>query len=52
MSIKCGLKRNEQEILVKSSDIEPGDHVVIRMGNVIPFDGEVVVGEGMINQLL
>ena len=47
---KVWLKRNEQEILVKSSDIEPGDHVVIRMGNVIPFDGEVVVGEGMINQ--
>ena len=47
---KVWLKRNEQEILVKSSDIEPGDHVVIRMGNVIPFDGEVVTGEGMINQ--
>ena len=47
---KVWLKRNEQEILVKSSDIEPGDHVMIRMGNVIPFDGEVVVGEGMINQ--
>ena len=47
---KVWLKRDEQEILVRSSDIEPGDHVVIRMGNVIPFDGEVVVGEGMINQ--
>ena len=47
---KAWLKRNEQEILVKSSDIEPGDHVVIRMGNVIPFDGEVVTGEGMVNQ--
>ena len=47
---KVWLKRNEQEILVKSSDIEPGDHVVTRMGNVIPFDGEVVTGEGMINQ--
>lgn len=47
---KVWLKRNEQEILVKSSDIEPGDHVVIRMGNVIPFDGKVVTGEGMINQ--
>ena len=47
---KVWLKRNEQEILVKSSDIEPGDHVVIRMGNVIPFDGEVVTGEGMVNQ--
>lgn len=47
---KVWLKRNEHEILVKSSDIEPGDHVVIRMGNVIPFDGEVVTGEGMVNQ--
>ena len=47
---KVWLKRNEQEILVKSSDIEPGDHVVIRMGKVIPFDGEVVTGEGMVNQ--
>ena len=47
---KVWLKRDEQEILVRSSDIEPGDHVVIRMGNVIPFDGEVVTGEGMINQ--
>ena len=47
---KVWLKRDNQEILVKSSDIEPGDHVVIRMGNVIPFDGEVVTGEGMINQ--
>lgn len=47
---KVWLKRDEQEILVRSSDIEPGDHVVIRMGNVIPFDGEVVTGEGMVNQ--
>lgn len=47
---KVWLKRNEQEILVKSSDIEPGDHVMIRMGNVIPFDGEIVTGEGMVNQ--
>ena len=47
---KVWLKRNEQEILVKSSDIEPGDHVVIRMGTVIPFDGDIVDGEAMINQ--
>lgn len=47
---KVWLKRDEQEILVRSSDIESGDHVVIRMGNVIPFDGEVVTGEGMVNQ--
>ena len=47
---KVWLKKDEQEILVNSSDIEPGDHVVVRMGNVIPFDGVVADGEGMINQ--
>ena len=47
---KVWLKKDDQEILVNSSDIEPGDHVVVRMGNVIPFDGVVADGEGMINQ--
>lgn len=47
---KVWLKRGEQEILVPSSDIMPGDTVVIHMGNVIPFDGEVSAGEGMVNQ--
>lgn len=44
------LKRDEQEILVPVSDILPGDRVIIHMGNVIPFDGEVSCGEGMVNQ--
>ena len=48
---KVWLKRGEQEILVPSSDIMPGDTVVIHMGNVIPFDGEVSAGEGMVNQV-
>lgn len=47
---KVWLKRGEQEILVPSSDIMPGDTVVMHMGNVIPFDGEVSAGEGMVNQ--
>lgn len=47
---KAWLKKGEQEILVPSSDIRPGDTVVIHMGNVIPFDGEVSAGEGMVNQ--
>lgn len=47
---KVWLKREEQEILVPVSDILPGDKVVVHMGNVIPFDGEVADGEGMINQ--
>lgn len=47
---KVWLKREDQEILVPSSDIQEGDTVVVRMGNVIPFDGEVDGGEGMVNQ--
>lgn len=39
-----------QEILVESSKIEKGDRVVVHMGNVIPFDGEVMDGDAMVNQ--
>ena len=38
------------EVLTDSSAIEPGDRVIVRMGNMIPFDGEVVSGEAMVNQ--
>ena len=47
---KVWLKKDDQEILVNASDIQPGDTVVVHMGNVIPFDGEVYGGEGMVNQ--
>lgn len=39
-----------QGILVESSKIEKGDKVVVHMGNVIPFDGEVLDGDAMVNQ--
>ena len=39
-----------QEILVESSKIEKGDKVVVHMGNVIPFDGDVLDGDAMVNQ--
>ena len=39
-----------QEILDESSKIEKGDKVVVHMGNVIPFDGEVLDGDAMVNQ--
>ena len=47
---KVWLKREDQEILVKSSEVQPGDEIIVHMGNVIPFDGEVFDGEGMVNQ--
>ncbi len=47
---KVWLKKDDQEVLVHSSRIQPGDTIVVHMGNVIPFDGEVSGGEGMVNQ--
>ena len=44
------LKKDDQEILVESGEIQPGDEVVVRMGTVIPFDGSVIDGEAMVNQ--
>lgn len=47
---KVWLKSEEQEVLVDSRKIKEGDNIVVHMGNVIPFDGVVCEGEGMINQ--
>ncbi|MDD2959590.1 MAG: heavy metal translocating P-type ATPase [Lachnospiraceae bacterium] len=42
--------RGGQEILTPAADILAGDHVVVHMGNVIPFDGSVAEGDAMVNQ--
>ncbi len=47
---KVWLLTEEGEILYDSSKIVCGDKVVIRMGNMIPFDGIVVKGEAIVNQ--
>ena len=47
---KVWLVTEEGEVLVNSDRIRPGDEVRIRMGTVIPFDGVVTAGEGMVNQ--
>lgn len=47
---KVWLVRDEQEVLVPVSEIHTGDLVRVRVGNVVPFDGDVVMGEGMVNQ--
>ena len=44
MSLNVGkvwLKKDGQEILVPSEKIVAGDEIVVHMGNLIPFDGEV-----------
>ena len=44
------LWNGEQEIMVSSSKIRLHDQVRVHVGNVIPFDGTVTEGEGMVNQ--
>lgn len=44
------LSADGREILVDTNDIKEGDQILVHMGNVIPFDGIVVAGEGMVNQ--
>ena len=39
-----------KEVQVSSNDIKEGDCVVVHMGTIIPFDGEVYDGEAMVNQ--
>ncbi len=39
------------EILVRSSDVQIGDIVVVGIGNTIPVDGHILEGSGSINQV-
>lgn len=47
---KVWLVSGGQEVLVPANTIQKSDYVRVHMGNVIPFDGEVVEGEAMVNQ--
>lgn len=44
------LLKDGAEIQIDAQDVREGDHVVVRMGSIVPFDGEVVSGDAMINQ--
>lgn len=47
---KVWLAADGTEVLTDASRINAGDQIVVHMGNVIPFDGIVTAGEGMVNQ--
>lgn len=47
---KVWVLRNGREEMEEVTSVQAGDRVVIHMGNVIPFDGDVVDGEAMVNQ--
>ena len=42
--------KNGEETLVSVSDVKEGDRIIVRTGNMIPFDGKVVEGEAAVNQ--
>lgn len=47
---KVWMLADETEILVDTDQVAEGDRIVVHMGNVIPFDGTIIKGEGMVNQ--
>ncbi len=47
---KVWIRTEETEVQVPYSKVKPGDRVIVHMGNVIPFDGTVCEGEGLVNQ--
>ena len=47
---KVWLNVDGKEVLTDVSKIETGDCVTVHMGNVIPLDGVIKEGEGMVNQ--
>ncbi|MBQ8956245.1 MAG: heavy metal translocating P-type ATPase [Lachnospiraceae bacterium] len=47
---KVWLVSKGTEVLTDADRIKPGDRVVVRMGNIIPFDGRVTSGDAMVNQ--
>ena len=47
---KVWLQRGDTEVLVPIGDVQLGDRILVRTGNLIPLDGQVVSGEAMVNQ--
>ncbi|MBQ7796536.1 MAG: heavy metal translocating P-type ATPase [Lachnospiraceae bacterium] len=47
---KVWMVSGDNQVLVSTETIKPGDEVVVHMGSMIPFDGVVTSGEAMVNQ--
>jgi len=47
---KVWVQAGETEVLVNVKDVQAGDHIIVRTGNVIPLDGKLVSGEAAVNQ--
>lgn len=44
------LVRDGTEIMIPISELAVGDKIVVRMGSMIPVDGQVLAGQAMVNQ--
>jgi P-type Cu+ transporter len=44
------VERDGQEVTVRATEVQPGETVVVRPGEHIPVDGEVVTGRATVNQ--
>ncbi len=44
------VRRNGKEMVVPESEVRRGDIVIVRTGERIPVDGEVLQGEGLVDQ--
>ena len=42
--------KNGEDLLVDLSDVEIGDHIIIRTSDVVPLDGKVISGACTVNQ--
>jgi heavy metal translocating P-type ATPase len=42
--------QNDKKVLVPYDTVKENDIVVVNIGNIVPFDGEVIDGDAMVNQ--
>ena len=47
---KVWLKTDDNEVLIDVNDVKLKDHIVVRTGNIVPFDATIISGEACINQ--
>ena len=48
---KVWLKTNEGEVLIDVNDVQLKDQIIVRTGNIVPFDGVVLSGEASKNTM-
>lgn len=47
---KVWIKTQDTEVQIPFSNVNQGDIVIVRTGSIIPIDGTILDGEGMVNQ--